>query len=203
MRTDMEMADGPNSTPARHCDLLIVWHSRTGAARQLAAAAFDGAMGVERDSGVSDESQSAPATAQAGRSSHHESGYSIYCDEVGPNHVLMARALLFVCPENLGSMSGEMKAFFDRCYYPLLDRIEGRPYALIVSAGSDGAGTVRQIERIATGWRLRQVAPSTIVNIDAQTPEQILAAKTVPAVDLANASELGAALANGARMGIF
>ena len=60
-------------------------------------------------------------------------------------------------------MAGLMKDFFDRCYYPALGRIEGRPYAVMVCAGSDGSGAARQIERICTGWRLKAVAPALIV----------------------------------------
>ena len=49
-----------------------------------------------------------------------------------------------------------MKEMFDRCYYPLLGRIEGRPYATLIAAGSDGRGAQAQIDRIVTGWRLRR-----------------------------------------------
>ncbi len=85
-----------------------------------------------------------------------------------------------------------MKDFFDRVYYPVLDRINGRPYATIIAAGTDGTGAARQVQRIATGLRLREVAPPLVVRNGAQTPEAILAPKTVPAVDLAQARELGA-----------
>jgi hypothetical protein len=54
-------------------------------------------------------------------------------------------------------MAGIMKDFFDRTYYPVLDRINGRPYAVLICAGSDGQNAARQIERIATGWRLRAI----------------------------------------------
>ena len=76
-------------------------------------------------------------------------------------------------------MAGRMKDFFDRCYYPALDRINGRPYATLVCAGSDGENAARQIARIATGWRLRPVADPLIVCTHAQTPEAILAAKII------------------------
>jgi multimeric flavodoxin WrbA len=72
--------------------------------------------------------------------------------------VLEADGYVFATPENLAAISGLMKDFFDRCYYPALDRISGRPYAALVCAGSDGQNAARQIERIATGWRLRRVA---------------------------------------------
>ena len=110
---------------------------------------------------------------------------------------------LFAFPENLAAISGVMKAFFDRCYYPCLGKIEGRPYALIVCAGSDGSNAVRQAERIATGWRLKKVADSRIVCTHAQTPEAILAPKVIAEADLAEARELGAAMAEGLALGIF
>ena len=79
----------------------------------------------------------------------------------------------------------------------------GRPYALFVSAGSDGANAVRQMQRICTGLRLREVAPPFIVNLEAQTPERILAPKTVPPGQLARCAETGAALAAGLASGVF
>ncbi len=86
---------------------------------------------------------------------------------------------------------------------PCLGRIEGRPYATIICAGSDGENAQRQLDRIATGWRLRRVADPVIVNTDAQTPEAILAPKTIAADRLAEARDLGAALAEGLTAGIF
>jgi multimeric flavodoxin WrbA len=100
-------------------------------------------------------------------------------------------------------MAGVMKDFFDRCYYPLLDQIQGRPYATMICAGSDGAGTARQIARIATGWRLKPIAEPTIIITGAQTPEAIAAPKTISAADLARCHELGAAFAAGLTAGIF
>ena len=158
--------------------LLIVWHSRTGAARTMAEAALSGA----RDEG--------PARLSAAH-------------DTQPDDQLSATGYLFVCPENLATMSGAMKEFFDRCYYPVLGQIEGRAYATAIAAGSDGTGAERQIDRIATGWRLRRVADSLIVNTAAQTPEAILAAKTVAPEQLERCRELGATLAAGLTMGAF
>lgn len=117
--------------------------------------------------------------------------------------VLAADGYLFVTPENLASMAGLMKDFFDRIYYAALERIDGRPYAILVCAGTDGSGAVRQIQRIATGLRLKQVAPPLIVLTGAQTPEAILAPKTIGAADLARCAETGAALAAGLVAGVF
>lgn len=159
--------------------LLIVFHSVTGGAEQMAAAAAQAAT---------------PFAVQV---------RLLLATEARPEDVLAADALLFVCPEMLAAMSGLMKDFFDRCYYPVLDRITGRPYACLVCAGTDGQGAVRQIERIATGWRLRRVAAAHIVCTHASTPERILAAKTLAARDLAHCAEAGATLAAGLEQGIF
>ena len=75
--------------------------------------------------------------------------------EADGTDVLSADGYIFATPENLASMAGLMKDFFDRSYYPALDRINGRPYAMLICAGSDGDNAVRQIRRIVTGWRLR------------------------------------------------
>jgi NAD(P)H-dependent FMN reductase len=123
--------------------------------------------------------------------------------EAGSADVLGADGYIFATPENLAAMSGMMKDFFDRCYYPALDRVNGRPYATLICAGSDGANAARQIARIATGWRLRAIADPLIICTRAQTPEAILAPKTIAADDLAKCRELGAALAAGLAMGIY
>jgi hypothetical protein len=156
--------------------LLIAWHSRTGASEAMARAACEGAEGRAR---------------------------MLRADAVEPEHLLGALGYIFACPENLASMSGLMKEMFDRCYYPVLGRIEGRAYATLIAAGSDGENSLRQIDRIASGWRLRRVAEPLIVNLAAQTPEAILAEKTVPPDELARCREIGAALAEGLALGMF
>lgn len=160
--------------------LLVVYHSMTGAAEQLARAACEG------------------ASAEAGLRVS-----LLRAAEAGGDDVLGADGYLFVAPENLATMAGAMKDFFDRTYYAAFERIDGRPYATVIAAGTDGSGAARQIARIATGWRLREVAPPLIVRNGAQTPQQILAPKTVPPHDLARARELGAALAAGLLAGIY
>ena len=123
--------------------------------------------------------------------------------EAQAEDVLDADGYVFATPENLAAISGLMKDFFDRCYYPALDRINGRPYAALICAGSDGQNAARQIDRIATGWRLRKVAESLIVCTHAQTPEEILALKTIGEADLERCRELGTALATGLVLGVF
>lgn len=120
-----------------------------------------------------------------------------------PEDVLAADGYVFATPENLGAVSGLMKDFFDRCYYPALDKINGRPYAALICAGSDGQNAARQIDRIATGWRLRAIADSLIVCTHAQTPMEILRRKTISTEDLARCEELGGAMAGGLALGIF
>ena len=156
--------------------LLIVWHSRTGASQALAEA----------------------AKAEAG-----ELARMLPAAAAKPDDLLKAQGYLFVCPENLGSMSGAMKELFDRCYYPLLGQIEGRPYASIIAAGSDGHGAQTQLDRIVTGWRLRRVAEPLIANMGAQSAEEIMARKTVAPAILMQARELGGAMAKGLELGIF
>ena len=123
--------------------------------------------------------------------------------DAGPDDVLAADGYVFVTPENLASMAGPMKDFFDRCYYPVLDRANGRPYAALICAGSDGQGAARQIARIVTGCRLRPVAEPVIVLTRAQSAEAIAAPKIVSLSDLARCAETGAALAAGLAEGIF
>ncbi|MEQ9506199.1 MAG: flavodoxin family protein [Hyphomonas sp.] len=158
--------------------LLIIWHSRTGGSEAMARAAFEGAKG-EGEARI------------------------LRASEAQAEDVLAAAGYLFAGPENLAALSGEMKEFFDRCYYPVLGRIEGRPYAQMICAGSDGENAARQLARIATGWRLKEVQPPMIVNTDAQTPEEILARKTLPPQTLAKCRELGAGMMAGVASGIW
>ncbi len=160
--------------------LLIVYHSMTGGSEQLARAA-----------------------AAAARADGEVQVRLLRAPDAGPDDLLGADGYLFATPENLAAIAGRMKDFFDRCYYPVLGRIEGRPYAAVICAGSDGSNAARQLERIATGWRLKQAAPTIIVCTHAQTPEAILAPKQIPPQDLERASDCGAALAAGLALGVF
>src|SRR3954449_3054869 len=160
--------------------LLIVFHSLTGGTRQMAEAA---AREAEAQSDV-----------------HVR---LLQATEAQPTDVLGADGYIFATPEMLAAMSGLMKDFFDRTYYPALERINGRPYAILICAGSDGQNAARQIARIATGWRLRAVAEPIIVCTHAQTPEAIFAPKVIGTEELGRCEELGAAFAAGLAMGIF
>lgn len=156
--------------------IAVVWHSRTGAAKAMAAAISEG-LG--------------------------DAGRLIRAQDVSPADLLEADGFLFVCPENLASMTGMMKEMFDRCYYPLLGRVEGRPYATAIAAGTDGRGAEAQIDRIATGWRLKRIADSLIVNVGAQTPTEIMANKEFAEQELVRCKLLGATLREGMDLGIF
>ena len=127
----------------------------------------------------------------------------LHAAQAGPHDVLAADGYVFATPENLAAMSGQLKDFFDRSYYPVLDQVNGRPYASLVCAGSDGSNAARQIARIATGWRLKPVAEPLIVCTHAQTPEAILAPKQIGNEDLERCRALGEALAAGLVLGVF
>jgi len=164
--------------------LLIIYHSITGGSKAMAQALAAGA----------EEEMDAEAGTQT---------LLLHASEATEQHVLQADGYVFITPETLGSMAGLMKDFFDRTYYPVLDNINGRPYAVLVCAGSDGQGAVKQVQRIATGWRLNLIAEPMIVCTHAQTPGDILAQKIINAGDLERCHELGAAFAGGLAMGLF
>ena len=124
-------------------------------------------------------------------------------EDTRPDDLIAADGYLFAAPENLAALSGEMKAFFDRCYYPVLGKLEGRPYAQMVCAGSDGENAARQTARIATGWRLKQVQAPLIICTHAQTEVAILAEKNIPERELQNCRDLRAALGTGVALGGF
>jgi multimeric flavodoxin WrbA len=159
--------------------LLVVYHSATGGARQMADAAASAASDPE-------------VTVRL-----------LKAQDTTAKDVLEADGYVFAAPENLAALAGVMKDFFDRAYYAVLEKIEGRPYAMLICAGSDGENAARQIARIATGWRLKPIAPPLIVCTHAQTPETILAPKTIGADDLQRCAEIGATMAAGLAAGIF
>jgi multimeric flavodoxin WrbA len=160
--------------------MLLVYHSMTGGTLQMAEAAAQGAR-AEPELEVS----------------------MLRAADVDVADVLRADGYVFATPENLAAMSGQMKDFFDRTYYAALDRLNGKPYAVLICAGSDGRNAAAQIERIATGWRLRPIADPLIVCTHAQSAEAILGPKRISEADLKQCAELGATLAAGIAMGIY
>ncbi len=157
--------------------LLVVYHSVTGGTRQMAEAAAHAASEVKVR--------------------------LLHASDACADDLLTADGYIFATPENLAALAGVMKDFFDRTYYPALDRLNGRPYATLICAGSDGENAARQIARIATGWRLKAIAPPLIVCTHAQTPETILAPKTIAPADLRRCEEIGATISAGLAAGIF
>lgn len=150
--------------------LLIVCHSQTGGARALAGAAAEGA----RDPAI--------------EGVEVVEGNPL---ETGPGDVRTADGLILATPENFGYMSGALKYFFDHVYYPCLEHTQGKPYALIVKAGNDGAGAVSSVTRIVTGLRWREVQPPMVVVGDVE-PAHLDAAR-----------ELGMTLAAGLEAGLY
>lgn len=160
--------------------VLIVYHSMTGGTLQMAHAAAMGARS-EPDLRVS----------------------LLRAAEAQADDVLAADGYIFATPENLAGISGMMKDFFDRTYYAALDKINGRAFLTLICAGSDGRNAAQQIQRIASGWRLKAIADPYIVCTNAQTPEQILAPKRIDEACLRRCEELGKTLASGLALGIF
>ena len=150
--------------------LLIVYHSKTGNTQLLTDAVVRGAMNCE-------------VTAVEVR--------VLRALEAGPEDLLWADALLLGTPENFGYLSGAVKDFLDRTFYEVEGKLAPLPYAMFVSAGNDGAGAVRAMERIANGYPFVAVQDPLIVR---GAPQQ---------KDLIQCEELGLAMALGAEMGIF
>lgn len=148
--------------------LLIVYHTQSGNTGRLADAVLSGARRVaETDTRL------------------------LRAFDAGTDDLLACDGLLLGTPENFGYMSGALKDFFDRTYYPCEGRLTGLPYAVFVSAGNDGSGAVREIGRIATGYGWRAVNDALIVR------------GAIAAANLDAAAELGEAMAAGLAMGIF
>ena len=111
--------------------------------------------------------------------------------ETGPEDVLAADTIILGTTENLGYMSGALKDFVDRCYYPVLEEKQGMAYALYVRAGHDGTGTCRAVETIVTGLRWKAIQPPLVLRgaYDPAFPGQC--------------EELGMTMAAGLEAGIY
>ncbi|MFY9333038.1 MAG: NAD(P)H-dependent oxidoreductase [Porticoccaceae bacterium] len=148
--------------------LLIVYHTQSGNTGKMAEAV---AAGAALESDV--ETQTLRAF------------------DAGLDDLLWADGLLFGTPENFGYMSGALKDFFDRTFYPAEPHQLNLPYALFISAGSDGTGAVREIDRIALGYPLRKVAAPLILKGEIHQPQ------------LESCREFGHSMAAGLSLGIF
>lgn len=111
--------------------------------------------------------------------------------DTGPEEALETDGIILLTTENLGYMSGAMKDFFDRTYYPVLEEKQGLPCALIIRAGNDGTGTRRGLDTILTGLRWKQVQDPLICKGDWTN------------AFLPSCEEIGMTLAAGLEAGVF
>ena len=150
--------------------LLIVAHAPSPNTRRLLDAVVEGARSVEIE---------------------NVEVVALSPFDAGPDDILAADAIILGTTENLGYMSGALKDFFDRCYYPCLKETQGLAYCLYVRAGQDGTGTRRRVETIVTGLRWRAVQEALICRGEWQE------------AFIDQCRELGAAMAAGLDVGIF
>jgi multimeric flavodoxin WrbA len=148
--------------------LLIIYHSQSGNTAQLARAVL---RGCEQEKGVETR---------------------LFCAfDATLNELLWADGLLFGTPENFGTMSGGLKDFFDRTFYPAEPFELNLPYALFISAGNDGTGAVREVDRILRGYPMKKIAPP------------LIAIAEVSQEHLRQCEHFGLSMAAGLAMGIF
>jgi multimeric flavodoxin WrbA len=148
--------------------ILIVYHSQTDHTKQMADAVYEGAKAIE---GVEVILKKA--------------------NEATIDDLLTCDGLAIGTPENFGYMSGMVKDFFDRTYGDAQDKVFRKPYVVFISAGNDGSGALRAIERIALGYKLKNVF----------TP--VIAKGEITEEALEKCRELGGTLAGGCAMGIY
>ncbi len=153
--------------------LLIVFHTHGVKTAQMAEAVERGARGALAEAEAEGEVRVVVKRAA----------------EAGPKDLLAADALLLGTPENFGYVSGMMKDFLERVFYPCEGKVAGRPYALFIAAGQDGSGAQTSVERIVTGLRLRKAH------------EAIIALKELSPEVLAQCEALGATFAAGLAIG--
>jgi len=149
-------------------NILIVYHSQTGHTARMAEAVAEGAAAIEGVTVIM--KRAAEATAE---------------------DLLWADGVAIGSPENFGYLSGMIKDFFDRTFYAVEGRVFRKPYVVFISAGNDGTGALRAVERIALGYKFKKVYEPVIVQGDVK-PE-----------DLEKCRELGGVLSGGCQMGIY
>lgn len=148
--------------------ILIIYHSQTGNTEKMARAVADGARMIENTETILKRAQDAT-----------------------PDDLLGSEGLAIGTPENFGYMSGMVKDFFDRTFYPTQDKVFRKPYVVFISAGNDGTGALRAIERIAQGYKLKMVY------------DPVISKGKLTEDDLAKCHELGSVLAAGCQAGIY
>ena len=148
--------------------ILIVYHSQTGKTEKMAHAVSDGAKSIEGVEVIL--KKAADATL---------------------DDLLTADGLALGTPENFGYMSGMLKDFFDRTYYKAHEKVFRKPFVVFISAGNDGTGALRAVERIALGFKFKTVY------------QPVIAQGAVTEEILGHCHELGATIAGGCQMGIY
>ena len=148
--------------------ILIIYHSQTGNTEKMALAVAEGARSIEQTDVILKKAQDA-----------------------GLEDLLESDGLAIGTPENFGYMSGMIKDFFDRTYDPAHDKLFRKPFVIFISAGNDGTGALRAIERIAQGYRFKMVY------------HPVISRGKVTDDDLEKCRELGKLLAAGCQMGIY
>ena len=148
--------------------ILIVYHSQTGNTEKMALAVADGARLIEQTEVILKRAQDATL-----------------------EDLLESEGLAIGTPENFGYMSGMIKDFFDRTFYPAQDKVFKKPYVVFISAGNDGTGALRAIERIALGFKFKMVY------------HPLISKGKLTEDDLEKCRELGSTLAAGCQFGIY
>lgn len=148
--------------------ILIVYHSQTGNTEKMAQSVAEGAASME-DTEVKVKK----------------------ARDAGIDDLLQCDGLAIGTPENFGYMSGAMKDFFDRTFYPAQGKVFKKPYVIFISAGNDGTGAQNSVERIARGYPLNKVY------------EPVIATGEVTEGILVQCRELGKVLAGGCQLGIY
>ena len=150
--------------------LLIVYHSQSGSTSTMAQAVIRGASSDDVDN----------VDVRARPALEADADDLLWCD-----------AFILGTPENFGYMSGAMKYFLDRVFYPCEGKLEGRPWALFVRAGNDGSGAIASVRRILSGLAVREVQ------------EPLLVVGEFDDSRLDDCEELGLTMAAGLEAGVF
>jgi multimeric flavodoxin WrbA len=148
--------------------ILVVYHSQTGNTEKMAQAVAEGVRFIDNAEAVIKKAQDASVA-----------------------DLLAADGLAIGTPENFGYMAGMIKDFFDRTFYPAHDKVFRKPYVVFVSAGNDGGGALKSVERIALGYKFKKVY------------EPVIAVGAVTVEIIERCRNLGGVLAGGCQMGIF
>jgi len=165
-----KQADSGTINGVSNKHLLIVYHSQSGTTTRMADAVIEGAKHPDVD-GVTVRVKTAL--------------------EADADDLLWADGFILGTPENFGYMSGAMKYFLDRVFYPCENRVNGRPWAMFVRAGNDGSGAISSIRRILSGLAVKEVQ------------EPVLIAGKFDEARLADCEELGLTMAAGLEAGVF